>query len=164
MDIRRHLLTPFSNKSRDSFQAHYNFMLPKRRFWKPEKHFGQPVWALFQASFWRLLLENVLKKMVQNAFRVSKIFVWGAWTLIYKFEHPFDEISLSPKYSRVIDELGWGLTGTHQGLTGDSLGSGATRDYEMCNVNKAHCGEQKSRTFSPRIENTNNLNKKRREK
>jgi hypothetical protein len=27
-----------------------------------------------------------------------------------------------------------------------------------------HCGEQKSRTFSPRRENTNNWNKKRREK
>ena len=24
------------------------FMLTKRRFWKPEKHFGPPVWALFQ--------------------------------------------------------------------------------------------------------------------
>jgi hypothetical protein len=119
------------------------FMLPKRRFWKPEKHFGPPVWALFQGCepphrtlpaaqrcaaaarrtpavardrellegwarhwicnrgrsfmitglilpagsmyswcrqtrFGRLLLENVLKTMVQNAFRVSKIFVWGA--------------------------------------------------------------------------------------
>jgi hypothetical protein len=34
------------------------FMLPKRRFWKPEKHFGPPVWALFQGceySFWATL-------------------------------------------------------------------------------------------------------------
>jgi hypothetical protein len=35
-----------------------NFMLPKRRFWKPENHFGPPVWALFQGceySFWATL-------------------------------------------------------------------------------------------------------------
>jgi hypothetical protein len=54
----------------------------------PNEDFGNPKNILdrlfghyfkgVSTSFGRLLLEKVLKKMVQNAFRVSKIFVWGA--------------------------------------------------------------------------------------
>jgi hypothetical protein len=53
----------------------------------PNEDFGNPKNILdrlfghyfkgVSTRFGLLLLENVLKKMVQNAFRVSKIFVWG---------------------------------------------------------------------------------------
>ncbi len=50
---------------RQNYQQQIKFMLPKRRFWKPEKHFGPPVWALFQGceySFWATLTWKCAQK------------------------------------------------------------------------------------------------------
>jgi hypothetical protein len=52
-----------------------NFMLPKRRFWKPGKHFGPSLWAHFKQESPKTsthTLEIVPKQAVQNVFRGSK--------------------------------------------------------------------------------------------
>ncbi len=81
-------------------------MLPKRRFWKPENHFGPPVWALFQGceySFWTTLAWKCAQNDGPKCFQGFQNLRLG--------EHKFESIKLRNYLVVTISLYGyWGIS------------------------------------------------------